>query len=90
MNRSDVLVAVKERVPAFEPSELDDVMTAILCTIEEALVEGEEVKLRDFGTFHVTQRAGFAGGIADVPPTLVPRFRASDRIRRRLRKKVRA
>lgn len=69
------------------------VVNLIMENIGQALVEGDKVELRGFGSFKVkTRRARLArnprsGESVDVPAKRVPFFKASNELKDRLNKK---
>lgn len=56
MTRADVVDIIAART-GLSKSETDEVIRGFLDTVSEALVRGESVELRGFGTFKVVERA---------------------------------
>jgi integration host factor subunit beta len=56
VNRSDLINKVKERFPTLPPKDLDAVVREIFESMKDALVAGDRIELRGFGTFEVRTR----------------------------------
>lgn len=81
MIKADLIskVAVKAELPK---KDAERAVVAVLASIEEALVQGENVQLVGFGTFEVRDRAARkgrnpqTGAEIQIPAAKVPSFKA--------------
>lgn len=80
MNKAELVSAMSKKLNvSFRVA--DDALDAILNTITEELVNGEKIKLIDFGSFEAVQRAArkghnpHTGEIFDIPACLEPVFK---------------
>ena len=60
MNKTELINAVAAKAE-ISKKDADKALTAVLASIEEALVKGEKVQLIGFGTFEVKERAARTG-----------------------------
>ncbi len=60
MNKTELINAVAAKAE-ISKKDADKALTAVLASIEEALVKGDKVQLIGFGTFEVKQRAARTG-----------------------------
>jgi DNA-binding protein HU-beta len=81
MNKSDFVQAIAEKTGVTQV-DAGKSLDAVIATISEALVKGDEVKLTGFGTFQVIDRAATEGRnprtgekIA-IPASKQPKFKA--------------
>ena len=70
MNRAELITRVSEKTGQ-KKKDTEIALDAILSTIEEALVEGENVKLIGFGTFETRDRKERTGRNPQKPETIV-------------------
>lgn len=81
MNKAELVSAVAEKAEITK-KDAEKVLAAVLCSIEEALVNGDRVQLVGFGTFEVRPRAArmgrnpATGEQIQIPATKVPAFKA--------------
>lgn len=75
MSREKIAAAIREQAELKSKAEAENAVEAIIKAISEALVRGEKVELRDFGTFAVKGRAARkgrdlkTGATIDIPAT---------------------
>lgn len=91
LTRRDIVAAIKKRVPKMSRRKATKILDCVLQEIAEALLEGEEcVKLHEFGTFFVRERAArrgrnpLTGETAAVPPRKTLNFRPSTALKESL------
>ncbi|MBQ3136414.1 MAG: HU family DNA-binding protein [Clostridia bacterium] len=60
MNKTELINAVAAKAE-ISKKDADKALSAVLASIEEALVKGEKVQLIGFGTFEVKERAARTG-----------------------------
>ena len=81
MNKTELINAVAAKAE-ISKKDADKAITAVLASIEEALVKGEKVQLIGFGTFEVKERAARTGhnpktGAAiEIAAAKIPSFKA--------------
>jgi len=49
--------ALKEKLPELQQKDVDMALNCMLKQMEEALVQGERIEIRDFGSFNLHHRA---------------------------------
>lgn len=90
MVRSDFIALLAKKYPQFRVTEVEAMFDVILNDIQTALIRGERVELRGFGTFSVKTRSPRkgrnprTGERVDVPAKCVPYFRAGKDLRARV------
>lgn len=57
MNRSDLILALAERYPQFVPKTVESAVKLMLDAIGDAMVHGQRVEIRGFGSFSTHTRA---------------------------------
>jgi len=73
---------------SFTKRESEHIITTILETMTEALVRGEKVEIRGFGSLRIRHRKPRAGrnpktgATVEVPPKRVPKFKVGQELRR--------
>jgi DNA-binding protein HU-beta len=81
LNKTELVSAVAEKAEMTK-KDAEKALSAVLCSIEEALVSGDRVQLVGFGTFEVRPRAArtgrnpATGEQIQIPATKVPAFKA--------------
>ena len=81
MNKTELINAVAAKAE-ISKKDADKALTAVLASIEEALVKGDKVQLIGFGTFEVRERAAKEGRNPKTGETIkiaaskVPAFKA--------------
>lgn len=90
MTRSDLVQLLAQRFPHLSTSDADLAVKVILGGIGDALVRGDRVEIRGFGTFHLNYRPGRqgrnpkTGERVEVPAKWVPHFKAGKDLRERV------
>ena len=93
MTRSQLIQRLAAQNPGLVHDEVERIVKAIFETIESALVRGDRVELRDFGSFAVKEYASRVwrnprtGEAVQVPAKLHPNFKSGKELRRRLNAK---
>ena len=85
MNKNDLVADVAQEI-GMTKSDAAKTVDHVLQRITTALQSGEEVRLSGFGKFFVTRRAATKvpmrdGRMLDVPPSNVPKFKASENLK---------
>lgn len=86
MVKADIVSALCEK--GYYKNQANDVVDEVLQIIRDALVRGEQVQLRGFGTFEVKTRKGrnskniSTGEMRVSSDSKVPTFRASNSLKR--------
>lgn len=87
LTKADLIDAVYERHGGLTKNEATEVVDAIFNTVKTTLGDGRPVKIKNFGSFEVTARAGRVGvNPASGKPIFIPphnglSFRPSRRLR---------
>ena len=90
MLKSELIEKLAEQNPHLYRQDVEDLVNAILDTIAAALERGERVELRGFGAFTAKRRGARAGrnprsgAVVAVPEKVVPTFKMSREMLRRL------
>jgi len=90
MIKSELIEKLAEQNPHLYRKDVEDLVNAILDTIAAALERGERVELRGFGAFTAKRRGARAGrdprsgAVVAVPEKVVPTFKMSREMLRRL------
>lgn len=93
MNKKKLIELVKQDTELTE-QESTRVVTEILETITNSLSSGEKVDLRKFGIFSVTNRAArkarniATGEVIDIPSRKAVSFRASSKLKQKIKSSV--
>lgn len=89
MTKTEIIKAIA-REQKLSPTEVARVVNSFIDITSLCLVTGEEVKLRDFGKFHLSEyqprnrRIPHTGENVEVPGSTAVRFKASVVLRRRV------
>ena len=89
MNRSDIVLKLSELM-GISSKKAYDVVKTIFTEIEEALLRGERVEVRGFGSFKVKSYEGYkgrnpsTGAIIEVPPKRLPVFKVGKELKKRV------
>lgn len=81
MNKGELIDSVSEKTE-YSKKSCDEIIKAMLETIQESLVNGESVSFIGFGTFSVGERSAregknpATGEKIKIPATKVPKFKA--------------
>ena len=92
MTKSDLIVRLAERFPQLVAKDADFAVKMILDALSEALVKGDRVEIRGFGSFSLNYRPPRvgrnpkSGGKVSVPEKWVPHFKAGKELRERVDK----
>jgi DNA-binding protein HU-beta len=73
MNKEDLVTAVAQKTQLSKKTS-EEIVSAFVDTITEALEQGEKVTLVGFGTFQVKERAARTGGVLNIPAKRSPAF----------------
>lgn len=90
MTKSELINVVTEKVPDLTRKQVELLVNTIFQTMGEALVEGDRIEIRGFGSFHVRERAARRGRNPRtgeevlVAATRVPFFRVGKELRERV------
>jgi len=61
MNRSDLFIALTERHPQLSAADAEVAVKTLLAAMTEALIAGQRIEIRGFGSFSVNERAARMG-----------------------------
>lgn len=87
MTRSDLVIALAERFGQLGQRDAESAVKAILEALSQALVDGQRVEIRGFGSFSVNHRPARVGRnprtgeSVQVPEKRVPHFKAGKALR---------
>ena len=90
MTRSELILRLAQQNPDLTHREAKRIVNTIFETIAAALVRGERIELRGFGSFAVKEQAPRVwrnprtGETVHVPAKLRPYFRSGKELRRRI------
>ncbi len=90
MTKSDLIARLAERFPQLIAKDADFAVTMILDETAEALVKGDRIEIRGFGSFSLNYRPPRvgrnpkSGDKVDVPEKWVPHFKAGKELRERV------
>ena len=90
MTRSDLIGALSARFPQLMTKDAEFAVKEILDAIQNALVEGNRVEIRGFGSFALNYRPPRlgrnpkTGEKVSVPGKYVPHFKAGKELRERI------
>ncbi|MDR0578220.1 MAG: integration host factor subunit beta [Candidatus Accumulibacter sp.] len=92
MTKSDLIVRLAERFPQLVTKDADFAVKTILDALSAALVKGDRVEIRGFGSFSLNYRPPRvgrnpkSGDKVRVPEKWVPHFKAGKELRERVDK----
>ena len=90
MTKSDLIARLAERFPQLVAKDADFAVKMILDALSEALVKGDRIEIRGFGSFSLNYRPPRvgrnpkSGDKVRVPEKWVPHFKAGKELRERL------
>ena len=90
MTKSDLIARLAERFPQLVAKDADFAVKMILDAMSEALVRGDRIEIRGFGSFALnyrpprTGRNPKSGERVSVPAKWVPHFKAGKELRERV------
>jgi integration host factor subunit beta len=96
MTKSDLIARLAERFPQLIAKDADFAVKMILDTLSEALVKGDRIEIRGFGSFSLNYRPPRvgrnpkSGDKVRVPEKWVPHFKAGKELRERVDKSAQA
>ena len=94
MTKSDLIVRLAERFPQLVAKDADFAVKMILDALSEALVKGDRIEIRGFGSFSLNYRPPRvgrnpkSGDKVSVPEKWVPHFKAGKELRERVDKSL--
>ena len=89
MTKSDLIARLAERFPQLVAKDADFAVKMILDALSEALVKGDRIEIRGFGSFSLNYRPPRvgrnpkSGDKVSVPEKWVPHFKAGKELRER-------
>ena len=92
MTKSDLIAQLAERFPQLVAKDADFAVKMILDALSEALVKGDRIEIRGFGSFSLNYRPPRvgrnpkSGDKVSVPEKWVPHFKAGKELRERVDK----
>ena len=90
MTKSDLIAKLADRFPQLVAKDADLAVKMILDAMSEALVRGDRIEIRGFGSFALNYRPPRlgrnpkSGEKVDVPAKWVPHFKAGKELRERV------
>ena len=96
MTKSDLIARLAERFPQLVAKDADYAVKMILDALSEALVKGDRIEIRGFGSFSLNYRPPRvgrnpkSGDKVRVPEKWVPHFKAGKELRERVDKTITA
>ncbi len=90
MTKSDLIAQLAERFPQLVAKDADFAVKMILDALSEALVKGDRIEIRGFGSFSLNYRPPRvgrnpkSGDKVSVPEKWVPHFKAGKELRERV------
>ena len=96
MTKSDLIARLAERFPQLVAKDADYAVQMILDALSEALVKGDRIEIRGFGSFSLNYRPPRvgrnpkSGDKVRVPEKWVPHFKAGKELRERVDKSITA
>lgn len=90
MTKSELIVRLAERFPQLVVKDADYAVNMMLDAMSEALVKGDRIEIRGFGSFALNYRPPRigrnpkSGEKVDVPAKWVPHFKAGKELRERV------
>jgi integration host factor subunit beta len=96
MTKSDLIARLAERFPQLVAKDADFAVKTILDALSEALLKGDRIEIRGFGSFSLNYRPPRvgrnpkSGDKVRVPEKWVPHFKAGKELRERVDKSIEA
>ena len=96
MTKSDLIARLAERFPQLVAKDADFAVKMILDALSEALVKGDRIEIRGFGSFSLNYRPPRvgrnpkSGDKVSVPEKWGPHFKAGKELRERVDKSLNA
>lgn len=92
MTKSELIETVANKTLNFTKTEMEIIVNAIFDSMTQALVEGDKIEIRGFGSFKIKTRGARDGrnpksgkGIK-IPPKKVPFFKVGKELKEQLNK----
>jgi len=88
MTKSDLINAVAQNIPGGKKKDAEVIVNTIFDRMTEALVEGDRIEIRGFGSFHLRERKSRTGRNpktsekVEVPSKKVPFFKAGKSLKK--------
>ena len=90
MVKSELVRALNEKLPELQLSQVELALNCILTQMADALVEGERIEIRGFGSFDLHHRPAriarnpMTGGTVDLPAKVKVHFKPGKEMRDRV------
>jgi len=90
VTKSELIAVLTDRYPQLSERDIGDAVSAILDAMTQALVDGQRIEIRGFGSFSLSMRAPRvgrnpkSGENVQVPGKQVPHFKAGKELRVRV------
>jgi len=90
VTKSELIASLTERYPQLSGRDVGDAVNAILDAMTQAMVCGQRIEIRGFGSFSLSRRAPRlgrnpkSGENVQVPGKQVPHFKAGKELRERV------
>ncbi len=90
MNKSELITTIHEKVPNLSKKEIEEAVNTIIDTMREALIRGDRIEIRGFGSFNIKQRDARigrnprTGEKVQIPPKRVPFFTVGKELKERI------
>ena len=90
MTKSDLIQLISEQRPSLSRREMELVVNTVFDEMRDALIEGDRIEIRGFGSFSVKQRESRegrnpkTGEVVEVPSKRVPYFKVGKELRERV------
>ncbi|NNM68560.1 MAG: integration host factor subunit beta [Gallionella sp.] len=94
MTRAELIARLADRHPHLSLKDVDFAVRLMLDNISNALVRGQRIEFRDFGSFELRYRPPRngrnpkTGGKVQIPAKHVPRFKPGKELRERVENKM--
>lgn len=91
MNKSDLIAAVAERLPNLAAKDIEIIVNTIFDSMSGALMDGDRIEIRGFGSFEVRLRQPRSGRNPKTGQSVkvgmrrVPFFKVGKELRERIR-----
>ncbi|HPM78495.1 MAG TPA: integration host factor subunit beta [bacterium] len=88
MTKSDLINQVATHIPSGKKKDAEVIVNTIFDRMTQALVDGDRIEIRGFGSFHLRERKSRIGrnpktsDKVDVPSKKVPFFKAGKSLKR--------
>ncbi len=90
MTKSELIAAIHGKTPHLSKREVEEVVNTIIESMKEALVRGDRIEIRGFGSFNVKVRDARVGRNprtgekVDIPPKKIPFFTVGKELKERI------